>query len=225
MDILENVDNDSSDDLELDIDWIIKEEKLEHIQQNYIREPMDFIDIFTIYINSNSYIEKIISEKHPLVLLDDKKNTVLKKEYLLQLIQNKKIKTNHSSYKLIDVLVNNIDLEPEFIQNYSKNENNTEFSKNYFNVLKIIDDIVFSPSIFIFHDLNSIFLIFKEKDYDPLQIKTKSILKDDNDVNNNDVNNKTTKKVKIMSRNIDTSSISNKKMTRKRFSRKLFNSL
>jgi hypothetical protein len=223
--ILENIDNDYSDDLELDTSWIKKEEKLEHIQENYFREPMEFIDVFFIYINSNSYIEKIISEKHPLILLDDNKTTVLKKEYILQLIQSKKIKTAHSIYKLMDVLIYNIDIEPDFIQNYSKNDNIAENSKGFFKVLKIIDDILFSPSIFIFHDMNSIFFLFQEKEVDIKLLKPKSILKVNNDDTKGDNKGshlKTTKKVKIIIGGVDKSSINNKKMTRKRFSRKYF---
>jgi hypothetical protein len=222
--ILENIenDNDSSDDLDLDTSWIEKEEKLEHIQQNYFREPMELIDIFFIYINSNSYIEKIISEKHPLTILDDKKTSVIKKEYILQLIQSKKIKTEHSIYKLMDILTYNIDLETDFIQNYSKNENISDNSKGFFNILKIIDDIIISPSIFIFHDINSIFILFQEKEFDISQLNPKSILKDINDKSKSS-QLKTTKKVKIMIGGIDvTTPNKNKKVTRKRFSRKIF---
>jgi hypothetical protein len=219
--ILENIDNDDdgSDDLELDTSWIQKEEKLEHIQQNYFREPMEFIDTFFIYVNANSYIEKIISEKHPLIMMDDNKNTILKKEYMLQLIQSKKIKTDHSIYKLMDVLIYNVDLEPEHIQNYSKHENISENSKGFFQVLKIIDDIQLSPSIFIFHDINSIFFLFQEKQLDLSVLKPKSILKD---TSTSIKVQSSTKKVKLLLSSVDKSSITNKKMTRKRFSRKYF---
>ena len=214
--------NEEIDDLELDTSWIEKEEKLDHIQQNYFREPMEFIEVFFIYINANNYIEKIVSEKHPLELLDDKKTSVIKKEYLIQLIQNKKIKTANSIYKLMDVLIYNIDLEPDFIQNYSKHENIAENSKGFFQVLKIIDDIHFPPSIFIFHDMNSLFILFQEKELDIKIVKPKSILKMKTTNGDNNGDNKTTKKVRIMLGNVDVSSPTHKKMTRKRFSRRYF---
>jgi hypothetical protein len=216
--ILENKDNDdSSDDLELDTSWIENEERLEQVQQNYFREPMEFIEVLFVYINTNDYIEKIISEKHPLFIMEDKKTSVLKKEYLLQLIQNKKIKTGHSIYKLMDILIYNVDIDPDFIQNYSKSENVAENSAGFFKVLKIVDDILFPPSIFIFHDLNSVYILFQEKDFDIAKVKPKSILKV-----SSGSDNKSTKKVKIMEGNIDSSSNTHKKMTRKRFSRRYF---
>ena len=194
--LLENVDDDSQD---LDCSWINQDEKLDKINQNYFREPMELIDIFFLYINSNSYIEKIICEKHPLILMDDNKTNVLKKEYILQLIQSKKIKTDHSLYKLIDILTYNIDLEPNHIQPYSQQNDSSDISKGFFNVLKIVDDIKIPPSIFIFHGINSIFFIFQEKEFDISQLKPKSILKGDSfDVNSTGSQHKSTKKVKIM---------------------------
>ena len=43
--------------------WIEREEKILQIQQNYLREPMDTIRCYFLYINLNSYIEKITSEQ------------------------------------------------------------------------------------------------------------------------------------------------------------------
>ena len=206
-------------DMDLDDSWIRETEKIEKVEQNYIREPMEFIDVFFLYINSNHYIEKILSEKHPLVLLDDGKTNVLKKEYILQLIQSKKIKTNHSKYAFIDMITFNVDLQPEHIQNYSKNENISENSKQFFKVLPIVDDVIISPSIFVFHGINSIFFIFQEKEFDVSQLQPKSILK-----NILGSRHKTTKKVKIMIGGVDVSSnsINKSRLTRKRFTRKHF---
>jgi hypothetical protein len=218
MDLNEFIeDTDENIEGDLDDSWIHETEKLEKIEQNYIREPMEFIDTFFIYINSNSYIEKILSEKHPLVLLADGKTNVLKKEYILQLIQSKKIKTNHSKYKFIDMITFNVDLEPEHIQSYSKNENISENSKKFFNVLPIIDDVLIPPSIFVFHGINSIFFIFQEKEFDVSQLQPKSILK-----SVSGSQHKTTKKVKIMIGGVDVSAnaIKKNRVTHKRFTRK-----
>ncbi len=218
MDLNEFIeDTDENIEGDLDDSWIHATEKLEKIEQNYIREPMEFIDTFFIYINSNSYIEKILSEKHPLVLMADGKTNVLKKEYILQLIQSKKIKTNHSKYKFIDMITFNVDLEPEHIQSYSKNENISENSKKFFNVLPIIDDVLIPPSIFVFHGINSIFFIFQEKEFDVSQLQPKSILK-----TVSSSQHKTTKKVKIIIGGVDVSAnaIKKNRVTHKRFTRK-----
>ena len=188
--LLEKENQDS--DMELDTDWIQEQEKMHKINQNYCEEPMETIDIFFMYINIHSYIEKIVCEKHSLDSLSDK-TCVLKKENMIRLIQSKKISTIHSKYKLMDILVYNIDLEPHHIQNYSKSENILDNSRGFFKVLPIIDDIKISPSIFIFHSINSIFVLFKEHEkYGVDGLNPKSILK-----SNENNNHKVTKKVRL----------------------------
>jgi hypothetical protein len=173
--------------------WIQSEERLEKITQNYPRENMDTMNIYFLYINDDLYIEKIIYEKLPLEILPENDNKpLIKKEVLLQMIQNKKT-TSTTKYSLMDILVYNVDLEPQHIQSYCKNENIDESSKSFFKVLPILDDIPISPSIFIFHSINSIYVLFKFKEHivqTHKSILKKSLLSDNG--------RKTTKKVKIV---------------------------
>jgi len=177
---------------DLDISWIEEHEKLQSVDKNYFREPMDAITVTIIYINANSYIENITSEKQQLT--QNGKSAVLEKERLLQIIQSKKKTTAHSKYKFMDALLYNVDLEPEHVQKYANSpveENQNLFLKR----LPIVDDVAISPSIFIFHGINGLYLLFKEEPRTDIQnIKTKSILK----VENHDVAKKLTKKVKII---------------------------
>lgn len=174
---------------DLDISWIEEQEKLQSVDKNYFREPMDSITITIIYININLYIENIISEKHVLST-----NGLLEKERLLQIIQSKKKTTSHSRYKFMDALLYNVDLESEHIQKYANTPTMPNEANPFFKRLPIIDDIVFSPSIFIFHGLNGLYLLFKEEQRLDIQnIKTKSILKPDGDQLK-----KITKKVKLV---------------------------
>jgi hypothetical protein len=180
----------NSEDSDLDVSWIEENEKIENIDKNFLKEPMDHIDIFFIFTNTNSYIEKIVCENHPLSKVDNK--NVLKKEYILQLIQSKKMKTSTMKYKFMDLLLFNVDLEPEHIQNFAKSEMNSENSKTFFKVFPIVDDVVIPPSIFIFHNTNSIYFLFQQHEIVDKSIP-KSILKLDKGSQP-----KTTKKVKIV---------------------------
>jgi hypothetical protein len=178
---------------DLDISWIEEQEKLQSVDKNYFREPMETISVTIIYINTNSYIENITSEKQQLT--QNGKSAVLEKERLLQIIQSKKKTTAHSKYKFMDALLYNVDLEPEHIQKYANSpteENQGLFLKR----LPIVDDVSISPSIFIFHGVNGLYLLFKEEPRtDVHNIKTKSILKIDGD---NTIPKKLTKRVKIV---------------------------
>lgn len=179
----------------LDTSWIEEQERLQSINENYFREPMESIHMFFIYINKNMYIDKIISEKQPLILSDDAKFSILPKETLLKIIQTKKNISTLSKYKLLDIFSYIIDLEPENIQSYSKNENLEGSPNPFFKNTSPLNDIHIEPSIFIFHNINSIFFFFQESDINNRHT-LKSILKPS--TNFEKVKNKnSTKKVQI----------------------------
>jgi len=164
-------------DKDLDISWINEHERLSSVGEKYLREPMDSIHLYFIYINRNLYIEKIVTEKQLLQLSEDKKYSYLPKETLLQIIQTKKIKTQFSKYKLLDIITYLVDLDPEHIQSYSKNEYSEDDSTPFFKTVPFTNDIKVFPSIFIFHEINSIYFIFQEVELLQTRHTLKSILK------------------------------------------------
>jgi hypothetical protein len=170
--------------------WIEREEKILQIQQNYLREPMDTIRCYFLYINLNSYIEKITSEQiaisyqngEPSNCQNTSKIGIIPKEQVLHFIQQKRLCNNNSTnnnntkYVFKDSWMYLVDLEPENLQNYSKSENFQEISKQFFQVLPPIEDIRIPPSIFIFHDINALYFLFQE--VPPKEtVQPKSILK------------------------------------------------
>jgi hypothetical protein len=161
---------------DLDTSWIQEHERLSSVNENYQRETMESIPVYFVYINRNQYIEKIISDKIPLVLHEDKSHSYITKEALLQIIQSRKIKTAFSKYKLMDVLSYLVDLEPEHIQSFSKSEM-IDHPTPYFKIASIMDDIRIQPSIFIFHGLNAIYFLFEEVELLNHRHTLKSILK------------------------------------------------
>jgi hypothetical protein len=54
-------------------------------------------------------------------------------------------------------------MEPEHIQNYAKSENNSELSERFLRTHSIFNDLVLPDSIFIFHSVNVVYFIFKER--------------------------------------------------------------
>lgn len=163
----------------LDMSWLDEQERIQNIQTNYVREPMGSIHVKFIYINQNQYIDNIIHEKHALEMFIDASGSVLANDILLRLIQSKKLVTPVSKYKLVDILLYHVDLEPEHIQSYSKTENLTEQSAGFFKVLPILGNIQISPSIFIFHSTNTLYFIFQEVEIEKTthSVVLKSILK------------------------------------------------
>jgi hypothetical protein len=195
---------DDSEDDELDLSWMNESEKMIKIAENYKPENMKSIKIKHIYINENSYIEKIKTDIYELESIN------ITKEQIIELSHKNKINTANTNYILEDILVYNIVLEPENIQEYVKNNNSVDLFKTFFTPLHIenahgnvilslikspsigdlkeqkckkhtiLDDIHILPSIFIFHSLNTIYFIYQEKKTENIEeTKIKPILKTD----------------------------------------------
>jgi hypothetical protein len=138
------------DNCDLDTSWI---EKYQHPE--LIREPMDKVRVYLLYIHSNMSIDKIVQEDIPLETLASKSTQGVSKEVLLKIIHDGKTSIPHKKYKLKDILVFNVDLEPSNIQSFSEE---VQFMKK----IPIVDDIILAPSLYIFHYLNGIFIFFQE---------------------------------------------------------------
>jgi len=182
---------DSDDDLDQDFSWVLEQDRLHNPQNNFSREPIGRIQVKYIFINKNKYIDKVLCETAELSL-----GNVISNEQLIRMAESKKYKTPTSRYKLKDLLLFNVDLEPEHIQAYAKNDDFIAFSKPFMKVLSIVDKIIIPDSVFIFHDINSLYFIFEEVEVELIggnkKPIIKSILKKDNSGGGS-----TTKKVRI----------------------------
>ena len=143
--------------------WILEQERILQIQQNYSREPMENIVCCFLYVNEDNSLEKITYDTLPLQsYLNEKSGHILPKEFVLQLIQNKRIYTPTSKYIFKNSWLYLVDLEPENIQDYSKSENFHQLSSSFMHIFHTIQDIHIPSSIFIFHSLNMLYFLFKE---------------------------------------------------------------
>jgi hypothetical protein len=66
-------------------------------------------------------------------------------------------------YRLSELLLYNVVIEPENLQNYSKTIQQMT-DEIYLKKLSTIDDIRISSSIIIFHTINTLYFIFQEID-------------------------------------------------------------
>jgi hypothetical protein len=182
----------ASDSSDNDFSWIDKETKMGSCDTNYMREPINSIKLFFIYINSNLEIEYVSNDLETLpsnnipsnICSTNIPSSNISKERLLHIIQNKR-HHNNKKYRLDDILSFQIHLEPENIQSFVSSTTTNTFLKS----LPIFDDISCIPSIFIFHDIASLYFFFYEID-----TARKSILKNSH---NNYNNHRITKKVQI----------------------------
>jgi hypothetical protein len=195
-----DIEIDTIDDL--DSSWINKEEKMGASDTNYIREPIDEIQLFFVYINSGLEIEYVSKESECV-------DGCISKDRLLQIIQTKR-HHNNKKYRLDDLLSFQIDLEPENIQSFSEIDSLDPISTTFLKSIPIFDEVICIPSIFIFHDMASLFFLFNEVD----TVK-KSILRSASD------SHRVTKKVRIMDEHVIGDHGSNNRKSMKKFMKKL----
>lgn len=176
----------------IDSKWLLHEERLQNVNSIFDREIMQSITAKFIYINTHDYIDKITYTEIPLVIGNS--FSMIPKENLIKIIEDNKLKTENSTYKLLDVLCCNFDIMPSHIQTFSSSDENVIDRKKFWKSISSINDVIIQPSTFIFHDINSIYIIFQEHELTKDNThRYKSILKK----TNTSQKHKHTKKVRI----------------------------
>jgi hypothetical protein len=150
------------------------------------REPLNFIDVYFVYIDSNMAIEKIVCENEPVLKLENGKNGI-HKDRILQFIQNKRFIDN-KKYKLFHFFYYQVPLEQVQLQSFISNKLSEfpEFMKSP----SYLTDLVIEDSMSIFHDLNSLFFFLKS-------CELRTLSKTSNKFNNQ-IPKRITKKVRFL---------------------------
>jgi hypothetical protein len=146
----------------------LAEEEYESIEKDYnifYKEPVTELQVFYIYVDKTNNIQDIIYED----LYLDKPNTI-PQEVLIQLI-TQNTDYNNIKYKLISLLTYNINLSPEQLKKYVTDTSD----QNFLTSNSKLSTIVLQDSILMFHDLNSLFLVFYENPKKMKQTNTKKI--------------------------------------------------
>lgn len=182
--------NDNSQSLlssDLDTSWIEKEEQLHSSENELPKLTMDSVLCYFIYISNDRSIQKIIKEREILFPINNRGDIGISGSRLLQMIQTRRFLGNGLKYKIIGLLKFFVELDSDSLSGYSRGEISDE---GFFKEISFLEAVVFPPSIFIFHSLNSLYFVFKEDD--GVKKNVKSILK-----TSSDTSSRVTKKVRI----------------------------
>jgi hypothetical protein len=142
----------SSGDELIDEEWITQIEQEEKEYNSFYKEENETIELVYIYINKEN---KIYYVKKDMVVLENK---ILDKTKLLFLLKNNK-KYNNKQHKLISILQYNIDLSPQELSLYLKNEENF----NFLSIKSNLTDLKWDDTINLFKDMNSLHIIYYEE--------------------------------------------------------------
>jgi len=157
---------------DLDVSWINDEKRMLSIDHNYQREPLETILFHFCYTNHDT-IHKVLTEKY---IFRDNNSTVPLSD--LEKIIEEKSKMDVTKYDFAEYATFVVDLEPENIQSYVSEGMQVNFMSEKKTTLA---DIVCPQSIFIFHSLNAIIVIFKERVVPSITVP-KSIMKKNSNI-------------------------------------------
>lgn len=156
---------------DLNISWINEQKRILAVDHNYQREPLESVLFHFCYTNSDT-IHKVVTEKY---IFRDNNSTVPLSD--LQKIIEEKSKMDFIQYDFAEYATFIVDLEPENIQSYIKSDTSNFLCEKK----NILTDIICPQSIFIFHSLNAVFIVFKERVLPSITVP-KSILKKNSNI-------------------------------------------
>jgi len=167
-DVFLGEENNDISDFNLDTRWIQEFESIDYNYKQFYNEVVGDIKICSIYVDKNNNIENIKQE-----ILELSRENVITKEEIIKIIKQNSI-NQKKRYTLLSLLKYNIDLEASNVVHYLKQKQSS--TDAYLTLVKNIDNIPLNNTINMMQDLNTIFILFYEK---------------------NSISNNTTKKVYI----------------------------
>jgi hypothetical protein len=148
----------------LDTSWIENEE----FRSVYEKESMTELVLFFVYMTREMVIEFVIKD---YIDIDD---GIISKEQLLHIIQSRRHRNDVAKkYKFMDLMAFHVPLAPDELEGFV----GASPEKRFMKTLPIFDSVVVDPSIFIFHDLNSLFFFFREFDSSSLESGSHAVTK------------------------------------------------
>jgi len=168
--------------LNLDDSWIDIENKFQETSYSNLestKEPIESISLTCIYVGPDSCIQHVSKDFVDV----DSSTRFISKDDFFHIIQNKRCFEN-KKYKLDDVLSFQVDLDNSDLRTFIDSSANSDF--DFLKSVSYMNPIECFPSLFCFHDLACLYLIFIQHD------SITSILK------NGSSEKRVTKKVRIL---------------------------
>jgi hypothetical protein len=129
---------------------------------DFYKDNIFTVNINILYINKDNNIEKVSEE-----IFFMRTPNIISREEILGIIKKNSV-INDNNYSLLSIIKCNITLNPEDINIFLKTNNLDYYNERFFTTLKHIDTIVFEKTVITFQDLNTLFIIFYEKDKDKI---------------------------------------------------------
>ncbi len=138
--------------MELSTDWIAEFEIEDKDYRQFYKERVQTIRVYFLYINKEQELFHI--KKHKIKL----SKSSLPKEQLVQLLKKYRNYEN-KEYIPLSILKYNLTLQPQNIRDFIYDK----YNKSYLTSETSIDKITWYDSILFLQDINSLYIVFREK--------------------------------------------------------------
>ena len=180
----------------MDTDWIEEYENEDSSYELFYPEALSKIKVNILYVNTRNELEKMREE---LIYLSVPNR--ITKEELLRVIKRYDI-SDTIKYKLVSILVYNVDIQHNELKNYLCGPD----KYNFITSLRNIEDYELKPSLKYLKKVNNLYIVFseeekkKESDHTIKKIRTDSngnITDSSSNNNSSSTKHKNTKRVKF----------------------------
>jgi len=150
-----------SNEYELDTSWENEYIRTTEGEVTYSPEPMENIRVKLLYINADNQLQHSISKICPLTVLNNELGSELSETELMQFIHSNR-EFQNKRYKCDGISQYCLNIDPSKLFKHVLESDFSIDSKTYFTSFDIPRTMRFSPSLFIFHSLNSMWIVFRE---------------------------------------------------------------
>jgi len=138
--------------MELSTDWIEDFEIEDRDYKQFYKEQVKAIQVYFLYVNRHQELFNIKKQKI------DIDNSQLKKKDLIDIIKKHRDYQN-KTYVPLSILKYNITLEPQYIQDFIANPKDFKYTQ----AESSIENIDWFDSIVFLQEVNSLYIVFREK--------------------------------------------------------------
>ena len=140
---------------EIDTSWIENYDKEDDQYKMFYKEPNKELRLSVLYINPNNDLENIKTKRIQLI----EPNQITREEFIYIIKNHDRV--DGIKYKLMNILLYNIDIESDNMQHII-NSFNSGTKNNFFNNLVSLDTYTFNSTIRILQEINTLYIILKE---------------------------------------------------------------
>jgi len=160
----ENVSTNNSYDIDMEEfnieDDLSESEDEYNIEDDLYKEEVETISVYYVYVNKEKEITNI--KRETIFLSDD---GVLTAKLFKSILKTNSYNSDNGIYVPKNIIKYNFYLDPENIESFLKEDSEIDSKYLFMETIKSVQDIQWLPTIGLFYNLNSLHVVYNEKQF------------------------------------------------------------